>query len=147
MKEENFRKLFYETINELIDSLNFTIVACVIKKHLYFEKYGSSAIDPYLMSLDVLVERFCLDLGNKERGSIIAESRGKILDNQLMGAWIRLQNFTGTHYIASNIVRDRISGGLSLHEKEERIAGLELADLVVSPIGRYILGKPLKKDF
>lgn len=37
--------------------------------------------------------------------------------------------------------------GLSLRGKEERVAGLELADLVVSPIARYVLGKPVKADF
>jgi hypothetical protein len=31
--------------------------------------------------------------------------------------------------------------------KRDNIAGLQLADLVVSPIGRFVLGKPVHEDF
>ena len=31
--------------------------------------------------------------------------------------------------------------------KHENIAGLQLADLVVSPIGCFVLGKPAKEEF
>ena len=41
---------------------------------------------------------------------------------------------------------ERITG-LSLRAKRENIAGLQLADLVVSPVGRFVLGKPTKEDF
>ncbi|HEU4740672.1 MAG TPA: DUF3800 domain-containing protein, partial [Meiothermus sp.] len=37
--------------------------------------------------------------------------------------------------------------GLNIHQKSENIAGLQLADLVVSPIGRYVLGKNIHRDF
>ena len=30
---------------------------------------------------------------------------------------------------------------------EENVAGLQLADLVVTPVGRYVLGKAIKEDF
>jgi len=36
---------------------------------------------------------------------------------------------------------------LNLRAKKNNIAGLQLADLVVSPIGRHILGKPDKEDW
>ena len=36
---------------------------------------------------------------------------------------------------------------LKLLDKKENVAGLQLADLVVSPIGRYVLGKPIKEDW
>ncbi len=37
--------------------------------------------------------------------------------------------------------------GLNLRAKSDNLAGLQLADLVVSPIGRHVLGKPEKEDF
>lgn len=40
----------------------------------------------------------------------------------------------------SDIVRNR-------NGKRDLVAGLELADLVVSPIGRHVLGRPTKEDF
>jgi hypothetical protein len=37
--------------------------------------------------------------------------------------------------------------GLNLRTKHDNVAGLQLADLVVSPIGRHVLGKPDKEDW
>lgn len=37
--------------------------------------------------------------------------------------------------------------GMNLRDKTENIGGLQLADLVVTPIGRYVLGKTIKEDF
>ena len=37
--------------------------------------------------------------------------------------------------------------GLYLIAKADRLAGLELADLIASPIGRHLLGKPEHKDW
>lgn len=34
-----------------------------------------------------------------------------------------------------------------LHDKAENLAGLQLADLVVTPIGRHVLGKRTQEDF
>ena len=33
------------------------------------------------------------------------------------------------------------------HDKTENLAALPLADLVVRPIGRHVLGKAMKEDF
>ncbi len=37
--------------------------------------------------------------------------------------------------------------GLTLKGKDARLAGLEIADLVVTPIGRHVLGKPDHEDY
>ena len=37
--------------------------------------------------------------------------------------------------------------GLNLRAKTANIAGLQLADLVVTPIGRKVLGKTIKEDY
>ncbi|MBS0351104.1 MAG: DUF3800 domain-containing protein [Proteobacteria bacterium] len=46
----------------------------------------------------------------------------------------------------ANQIERRIIG-LKLSAKSENIAGLQLADLVLTPIGRYIMGKAIKEDF
>jgi len=43
-------------------------------------------------------------------------------------------------------IGDRIVG-LNLRPKSDNIAGLQLADLVVSPIGRHVMGKLDKEDW
>ena len=42
---------------------------------------------------------------------------------------------------------DKRLAGLKFHTKSDGISGLELADLMVSPIGRRILGKQDKEDW
>ena len=51
------------------------MVACVIRKDEYLGRYGLAAIDPYVLSLEVLVEILCFDVeAISEGGTIVAES-------------------------------------------------------------------------
>lgn len=114
------------------------------KKHL--EKYGLSAVDPYILSLEFLVERFIFSLDDcRQKGIIIAESWGQQLDNQLELAWLNLK-IKGTRYIEPSRVSDKIKD-FKIILKSKAIGGLEIADLVVSPIGRALLKKQIKEDF
>lgn len=144
--DKDFRYYFYEELNKLIASLKFTVVACVVCKDKHLTRYGLAAVDPYFLSLDILVERFCMDIGDIENGGlIIAENRNRLLDHELDLAWLNLK-IQGTKYIQAQQIEKRIIS-LNLRSKADNIAGLQLADLVVSPIGRHVLGKQMKNDF
>ena len=109
-------------------------------------RYCANAVDPYLLSLDVLVEQFCFEIGDVEGGGlIIAEKRGPILDRQLDLAWLNLK-IRGTEHVRATEIDRRIAS-LTLHAKSTNSAGLQLADLIVSPIGRHVLGKRPKEDW
>jgi len=146
LKEARFRELFFSELNNLMRRLDYTVVACAIHKREHLSRYGVAALDPYLLSLDVLVERFCYDISNeRDGGVIIAEKRDPTLDRQLDLAWLNLK-IQGTRFVQAHQVDERISG-LNLRAKRDNVAGLQLADLVVSPIGRHVLGKPDKEDW
>lgn len=146
MKDPVFRERIYEGLNELMMTLDYQVVACAIHKTNHLAKYGVTALDPYLLSLEMLVERFCFEIGKvADGGVIVAEKRDPVLDQTLELAWLNLK-IQGTRYIPGSVIADRILG-LSLRAKKDNIAGLQLADLVVSPIGRHLLGKPDKKDW
>ena len=146
LQDTAFRQRFYHELNDLMRYLEYMVVACVIRKEDHLARYGVAALDPYLMSLDVLVERFCFEIGpTTDGGVIVAERRGPTLDAQLELAWLNLK-VQGTRHIQAVDIDDRIKG-LSLRRKQDNIAGLQLADLVVTPIGRYVLGKPIREDF
>lgn len=146
MKERAFREDFYAGLNALMQSLEYAVVACAIRKDEHIQRYALTALDPYFLSLEILVERLCFVVGDRKHGGhIIAESRELTLDNQLEIAWLNLK-VQGTRLAQAVQVNHRI-GGLTIRNKKHGIAGLELADLVVSPIGRYVLGKPVKEDF
>jgi hypothetical protein len=141
-----FRKRFYEALNALMRGLQYAVVACAIRKDKHLARYGVAALDPYMLSLDVLVERFCFDIGNARGGGvIIAGRRDPTLDRQLDLAWLNLK-IQGTRFMQAKTIDERIVG-LNLRAKADNLAGLQLADLVVSPIGRHVLGKPEKSDW
>lgn len=126
--------------------LDYRVIACAIRKDEHARRYGAVAFDPYVFALEVLVERFCFELrADNQRGSIIYEQRGHRLDHQLDLAWQRLRE-NGTRSLSSQTVNERIAN-LVRRAKQENLAGLQLADLIVSPIGRYVVGRPPREDF
>jgi len=146
LKDVAFRNRFYAALNALMRRIRYSVVACAVRKDEHLSRYGVAALDPYLLSLDVLVERFCFEIGNVSGGGVIvAERRDPTLDRELELAWLNLK-IQGTRYLQAKHIEDRILG-LNLRAKGDNIAGLQLADLVVSPIGRHVLGKPDKEDW
>jgi Protein of unknown function (DUF3800) len=145
LQNKDFRAFFYQELNHLMRSLQYTVIACAIHKDKHLSQYGVAALDPYLMSLDIIVERFGFEIGTAAKGVIVAEQRDDTLNQQLELAWLNLK-VQGTRFLSASEVRRRFTG-LSLRGKQDNIAGLQLADLVVSPIGRHVLGKPEKEDF
>lgn len=146
LKDASIRASFYSELNALMREMEYSVVACVIRKDAHLARYGMAALDPYLMSLDILVERFCIDIGDVEDGGmIVAERRGPTLDHELELAWLNLK-IQGTRFMKAKQVERRVQS-LNLKSKLANIAGLQLADLVATPIGRKILGKSIKEDY
>jgi hypothetical protein len=140
MKEPQFRQTFYARLNNLVASVDFKIVACAIRKDAHLTRYGVAALDPYMLSLDVLVERFCFEIGNVPGGGmIVAERRDPTLDTQLELAFLNLK-VQGTRFLQAAQIQRQIVG-LTPRAKSKNIAGLQLADLVATPIGCHVLGK------
>lgn len=146
LQNDQIRAEFYRELNAMMRDLEYTVVACAIRKDLHLNKYGANALDPYMYSLEVLVERFCHEIGNvPDGGAIYAEKRSPDLDSRLERAWIELQ-VNGSDFASADRINERIVD-LTLRDKNLNIAGLQLADLVVSPIGRQIIGKPANEDW
>ncbi len=146
LKNPKFREKFYFELNKLIDDLNFNIIASGIHKNKHFARYGISAVDPYLLSLEFIVERFIFSLDEcGEKGIIVAESRGNQLDNQLEIAWLNLK-VRGTRFIEPVRISEKITD-FKIVAKSKGVEGLEVADLVASPIGRSVMKKKSKEDF
>lgn len=148
LSDSCIRSTFRHRLNALMRELEFTVVACAIRKDAHLAAYGTSALDPYILSLNVLIERFCFalhDLGETEPGVVIAERRDPALDAALLAAWRHIRA-RGTSYLRPATIRERIAR-LDLQGKSPGRIGLELADLVVSPIGRYVAEKPPREDW
>ena len=146
LKDNEFRSRFYSELNAYMQELRYSVVACVIHKDAYVPFFEAHSLDPYHLSFNVLVEIFRHDIGNVRNGGlIVAEKRQPALDQELQRHWLDLQT-SGNRYVKGDVIQSRIQT-LDLRGKKENIAGLQLADLVVSPIGRHALGKPDKDDW
>ena len=152
LQDSRFRDQFRDRLNELMRTLSYSVVACAIQKKEHLGRHGATAPDPYMLSLETLVERFCFDIGDANKGGVIsrggvivAEKRGPALDQELEFAWSKLKS-EGTYCVSARDIEERILG-LDLRSKRDNIAGLQLADLVVSPIGRHIMGKRDHEDW
>lgn len=148
LKDKERRSEFYEALNVLMRELEYKVVACVIDKPKLVAQYKGNAADPYHYSLEVLIERFCKELGACVDGGIIyAEKRGEPLDYELGVAWERLRsNVIGTGFAGARVIDERICE-LVLKEKRLNIEGLQLADLVVSPIARRSMRLTVGEDW
>lgn len=144
LKDAEFRKRFYSRLNALMSRWEYQVVACAVRKEEHLRRYGVSALDPYVLSLGVVLEQFCFEVGESE-GAVILERRGHPLDRQLELAWENLK-VQGTAHLRGAELARRVSS-FRLEDKVKNLAGLQLADLVVTPIGRHVLGKRTHEDF
>ena len=145
LKGTKIRQKFYNELNSLIRKLNFKIISCVIDLKRHNMKYKEPK-DPYFYSLHIILERFVYTLSEENAyGEIIAESRNSHLDKLLIFHFERLKR-KGTQYLSPKEIKKRIKK-FDLCPRNKNINGLQIADLVASPIGRYILGKNIKEDF
>jgi hypothetical protein len=144
MTDRGFCENFYQRLNKLISELDITIIACAVKKQSHFERYGFEAVDPYHLSLNVLVERFCYMIDKGHKGLIVAEARDSTLDRQLDIAWLNLK-ISGTHFMQAVEINQKIKS-LETRTKQDNLAGLEIADIIVTPIARRILKRQSRID-
>jgi len=146
LKDPGFRARFFQELNAAMRRWDYTVLSVIVDKRRLVEVYESSAWDPYDLSVGFLVERLVfLSEERKARAKIIAESRNASLDRRLEGTWEGLLE-KDTYYVRAQRLRGRVEG-LVFKKKGDNEAGLQLADLVASPIGRQYLGKPAKEDW
>ena len=139
--DADFRRKFYADFEKMLGSLDVTVVACVIMKSKHFAKYGLEAKDPYLLSFDNLLNRLVFELKSGQKGKFVAESRDTVLDNQLEISYLS-SRVEGTSMVRPAEIAQKLESGIAFRKKHDNIAGLQLADMVATPIARHFLNKP-----
>lgn len=143
--DRSFREEFYRRLNQMMRELDFSVIACAIRKDRLTQGAPTTLRDPYCDALERLIASFCRIIGNHSGGRIRVERLQPTIDRRGLRRWRTLQQI-GTAELSGRAVRRRITS-LSFHDKSERLVGLELADLVVTPIGRHIIGRPDQPDW
>ncbi len=135
------KKAFYERINAVISSNNYTVISSAINKEEYIHRYGKLNNDVYEIALSFIVERsiFFLDdvqERNKELHLQI-EKRGKKENKKLDEHFQRLLS-RGTGFVESARLKN-YGMTFTFFDKQEDINGLQLSDLIAYPIARYVI--------
>lgn len=135
LQNAEIRERFFLELNQLIDELPFTIISTVIDKRRLKEKYPQPH-SPYETALKFCLERaysFLNEQGATDIFSnIIVEQRGLNEDKDLELAFRRIVDKGNWHDI-------RLPFEIIFANKKVNSCGLQIADLVAHPIGRYVI--------
>jgi hypothetical protein len=125
---------FWATVQDIIKTAPFELIAVAIRKPEHIAKYGTKARDPYELSLEFGLERLSRDLhavGQKEI-TLVAESRNKKDNDRLRGAFDHLIKY-GSFYQTF----DHGKFELDFAPKSANAVGHQLADLCIGPVARF----------
>ncbi len=141
LKNRRTRNEFWAEMTRLMRSWDYSIIACAIDKPKLRRMHRSRTWNAYYYALEVLLERFTFYL--EETGTIgqmVVESRRPDLNQEFLRT---VNNFmqNGTRLVEPHRLTRRIKD-VRVHPKSANIAGLQLADFLMSPIGRHEIGKP-----
>ena len=135
LKDEQKKHNFMEDLNTLIKDADFTVIATIIDKKEFIERYIEQA-DPYELGLEFCMERAYRFLKDRQQHAqtthIVAESRGSKEDGNLRRAFERIRD--GGSYIGESMPFELI-----VADKKINSTGLQLADLTARPIGRHVI--------
>lgn len=135
LEEDEASKDFDEKYLNILDEGEFILCCVVLDKKAHSKKYGETAMHPYHYCLNVLLERYVnFLLENDGYGDVVAEVRGKKEDRKLKSEFEHFYE-NGTYYLKASTVQQRLSSKkLKLKTKEARISGLEISDMLATPM-------------
>ncbi len=132
------RNGFIEEINDLVRSLDATVISAVIHKDRLEQRYAQP-FDPYALALTFCMERLAGVLLKREQSgravSVVFESRGAKEDQVLELAFRRLADGDVPIGRGSGEKFLKFTWNSHFADKRSNCAGLQLADLFARPIG------------
>lgn len=132
---KELRETFIDSLSELIELFDFTLIAVVIDKNKHQARYNRP-VHPYHLALQFGLERLYSFLnikGDAENSThVICEARGKKEDNELELEFRRICD-------GANRSNRPYNFNIFFADKKSNSEGLQIADLVARPIGLSVL--------
>jgi len=129
------RMRFLAELTEIIETAPFTLVASCILKHEFQNRHGANE-NPYHVAMEFGLERIYMELQSRNqrgrRTHVVFEQRGLQEDQALELEFRRIMDQTQVQGMSETL-------DLVLVPKQVNSAGLQLADMVARPIGRFLL--------
>lgn len=147
--QDDFRNRAWES--ELVKFLSecpMQVFTVVVDKKARVEKYGDVNTNPYMLGLVSLLEGLCYWLESQRDGTadVMVESRGNKRDNELLETYARLRTVGLGSYSSEHVRTLYLGDVLLFRNKEHNVAGLQIADILVSEQTRLTVreaGRPL----
>ncbi len=137
LRPKEVKDEFIGRLSHIIEEEEFTVIAAVIQKDKLAKRYFNAS-NPYHLALTFCMERTYRYLkehaGAGGKTHIVVERRGKREDDALELEFRRICD-------GMNYFREHLPFEIVMAHKQSNSAGLQLADLIARPIGRYILDK------
>lgn len=132
------RERFIEEINELVRSLDATVISAVVHKDRLEQRY-SQPFDPYVIALTLCMERLVGVLAKRDQTgrsvNVVFEGRGPKEDQVLELSFRRLADGDVPFGRGSGEKFQKFTWNAHFVDKRSNCAGLQLADLFARPIG------------
>ncbi len=139
LKGAAHRAAFYEDLNALISRMEFTFIAAILDMPKAVARWGLQQRTPYVYLMQLLMERVYLCLRGKGTAQMFAESRQPHLDTLIRGEFLRVRS--GATLIRPATLLERMFPEEIRFLPKSANPGAELADLLVTPVGREYLGR------
>ena len=149
LDKDNYDK-FIVDLDKVRSELDYTIISISINLEDYLLKSHYTEMNVYKIAFNFIIERFIYYIGNRNKGSIIFEARGKKEDGALLEHIDKIINHSGTEFIKSKELKSKVLGVYFNGKKDKNdhpYTGLEIADLSSYPIHRYIKFNTIGRDF
>lgn len=130
------RDQFYDDINKMMVSFEFTIIAAAVNKSHFKSQYVDPT-NPYHLCFHFVLERAVMFLGrSKEKMMFRIESRETHNDRILAKEYEEFKK--GDSMFSADEIQSKLVD-LSFNQKSQNIAGMQIADLVAYPIGKWVM--------
>lgn len=142
LKNDQIKEKYNNELFENLKKWDFTIISVLLDKKEILQTYGPLAKHPYHFCLEVLLEKYTIFLKDKRAtGDILIESRDK-QDDRRLSAVYRNMYINGTGFVDGESLRTYLSSKeIKIKPKSANIAGLQIADLLVTNIRNRMLVK------
>jgi hypothetical protein len=147
LKDDIRRARFDAECIRLFEEADYTVITVVIHKAEHMQTYAKWRFHPYHYCMTCLLERYALWLSRRRlMGDVVFESRGKRQNKKLPKSYRRLYMRGIEEKRADDFQRSFTSCELKIQTKSANVAGLQLADLIASPLCRDLICRNRKEE-
>jgi hypothetical protein len=147
LRDEQTRSTFDAACLKIYEESQYRALTVVIDKAEHKRVYTVWRFHPYHYCMTCLLERYALWMTRRGyRGDVMFESRGKKQNKRLAKSYQRIFR-RGTENLRADVFqRCLTTGELKIQPKSANVAGLQLADLMASPLCRDLICNSLNES-